>query len=334
MMSSRMATRFTVDRGGVFTAVQDRGRFGSRRLGVPLSGALDAYAMRVANLLVGNDADAAVLECTLRGPVLSFDADTIISICGGEFNATLDGVRVPCWRPIRVEAHAVLDVGSVEKGLRCCLAIAGGISTPPVLGSRSTYVRASLGGLDGRALQQGDAVPLGRASDLALAMLSHLTTRSARWFVDARDVYDADTGSITLRATVGTHARLLPGYAEALFARTFTVTPASDRMGYRLRSDMPAFPVPAQLISEPVAPGTVQQPPGDEAIVLLADAQTTGGYARVAHVAQVDLPRLAQASPGTHIRFRQITNDEAVRLLRRREYELERLAHTVRLRFT
>lgn len=326
--------RLTVRKGGLLTTVQDAGRFGSRRFGVPVSGALDAYAFRVANLLVGNAPDAAVLECTLRGPVLKFDADTIIAICGGAFPANLDGVRIQGWRPIRVEAGSTIDIGQAERGLRCCVAIAGGINTTPVLDSRSTYLRARLGGHDGRALKAGDTLQVGVLSSIASTMFVRLGERAARWFADSRDVYGDDRTGVTLRAMVGAHASLIPGYVDQLFSREFTVLPASDRMGYRLSSEMDTFDVPGHLISEPVVPGTVQQPPGREAIVLLADAQTTGGYARVAHVAQADLPRLAQASPGARVRFRKITHEEAVRLLRQREVDLARLASAARLRFT
>jgi len=316
--------------GGTLTTVQDRGRFGSRRFGVPLSGALDPYALRVANLLVGNPSDAAVLECTLRGPVLAFEHETIVALCGGEFAADIDGEPIASWRPVHVEAGSVLTVGTARRGLRCCLAIAGGIASAPVLGSRSTYLPAKLGGLEGRALQSGDVVPLGEPDEAAASIIERLRGKPVHWFVDAADVYTADFATPTIRAYAGAHAQHMPGYLEAFFDCEFTVTPASDRMGYRLRADLPEFDAPGGLVSEPVVPGTVQQPPGSEAIVLMADAQTTGGYARVAHVADVDLPRLAQASPGARIRFEPITREQAVELLRTRERELARLAQAVR----
>jgi len=327
---ARVATQFTVRSGGTLTTVQDRGRFGSRRLGVPLSGALDPYALRVANLLVGNKADAAVLECTLRGPVLAFEHETIVALCGGEFAADIDGDPVAGWRPVHVEAGSVLTIGSARRGLRCCLAIAGGIDTAPVLGSRSTYLPAKLGGFEGRALQAGDVVPLGKPDAVAAAILEKLRGKTARWFVDVRDVYAANFSAPTIRAYAGAHAHRMPGYVDAFFDCEFTVTPSADRMGYRLRADIPAFDAPGGLVSEPVTPGIVQQPPGTEAIVLMADAQTTGGYARVAHAAEIDLPRLAQASPGARIRFEPITREHAVELLRARERELARLAQAVR----
>lgn len=330
---ARVATQFVVRSGGLQTTVQDRGRFGSRHLGVPLSGALDPYALRVANLLVGNEADAAVLECTLRGPVIAFEHETVVALCGGEFAADLDGVPVTGWRPIRVEAGSVLTIGNARRGLRCFVAIAGGINTAPVLGSRSTYLRAKFGGYDGRALESGDVVSVGGPSEDAITRIEQLRSKPARWFVDVRDVYDADPAAPKVRAYAGAHEQLLPGYIDAFFEGEFTVAPASDRMGYRLSGNLPAFEAPGGLVSEPVVPGTVQQPPGTEVIVLLADAQTTGGYARVAHVAQVDLPRFAQASPGAKVRFEQITREHAVQLLRKREQDLARLAQTVRYKF-
>jgi len=330
---ARVATQFVVRSGGLQTTVQDRGRFGSRRLGVPLSGALDPYALRIANLLVGNHGDAAVLECTLRGPVIAFENETLVALCGGDFAADLDGVQVAGWRPIHVEAGSVLTIGNAHRGLRCCVAIAGGIDTVPVLGSRSTFVRANLGGYEGRALASGDVVPLGRPGADALTRIQQLRNKAARWFVDVRDVYGAEFAAPRLRAYAGAHAQLMRGYVDAFFETEFTVAPASDRMGYRLSGKLPAAEAPGGLVSEPVVPGTVQQPPGSQAIVLLADAQTTGGYARVAHVAQVDLPRLAQASPGARVRFEQITREQAVQLLRKREQDLARLSEAVRYKF-
>jgi len=282
---------------GLLTTVQDRGRNGWRHLGVAHAGALDGDAARIANRLVGNGADAAVLELTLRGPTLRFDAPVRIALIGASAAARFDGERVPHGRPVELPA-GTLDIGALRGGARAWLAIDGGISIPPVLGSRSTDLRGGFGGLDGRALRAGDVLPLGGGS------ARHVDGPQApAWWIDpAHDTH------LPIRYCTSAHAA-----ASALARRGWTVSASSNRQGLRLQGD--ALPPPGgDGVSEPVAPGTIQLPADGCPIVLLADAQTVGGYAKLGHVIAADLPRLAQCVPGQPLHFAPVDAATAHRL--------------------
>ncbi len=296
----------TVIRGGMLTTVQDRGRPGHRAAGVPLGGAVDPFASRVANLLVGNDEDAAVLECTLLGPELAFSADTLVALGGVDF----DGL--PAWQPRVVRAGENLRLGAARSGCRGYLAVAGGIDVPPVLGSRSTYLRGGFGGFQGRALRDGDvlAVP-----DVTRRMTEH-------WRIDAR-ILPAYGASPVVRVVRGAQ---LDEFGGALFAAEFRLLPQSDRMGIRLGgSKLVRIGGAGELVSTAVAPGTVQVPADGQPIILMADAQTLGGYPQAANVISVDLPLVAQLRPGDRVRFVEVPLDEAQRLAVSREHVLAML---------
>lgn len=280
-----------VVRAGMFTTVQDLGRRTHRARGVPLGGAADAFALRVANLLVGSPEDCAGLEFTLVGPEVIFHVDTVIALGG----AAMGGP--PRWRPHVVAAGTRLKLGVSRGGCRGYLAVAGGIAVEPVLGSRSTYVRGRFGGHEGRVLRDGDVLPLSPAS-------RHI---GEHWWIDER-ILPAYSASPVVRVIDGVHANQFD--AAGLQAR-FRVSTQSDRMGVRLMGPALKRHPTRDLISLPVAPGTIQVPPDGQPIVLLADAQTIGGYPQVAHVASVDLPLMAQLRPGDSVQFRRITLAEA-----------------------
>lgn len=296
----RRACGIEVLRPGMLTTVQDLGRPGHRAEGLPLGGAADAFAMRVANLLVGNDEHEAGLELTLVGPSLRFTHDALVALCGAEFDA------LPTWRPFVVRAGETLDIGPARRGCRGYLAIAGGVNLPAVLGSRSTFVRARLGGLAGRSLQTGDFLPLERRS--------HISHREG-CYVAPRILPDY-FGQVRLRVVEGTHRGEFP--PDALDS-PFVVSKQSDRMGIRLEGAKLQRANPRELLSAPVAPGTVQVPPDGQPIILFADAQTIGGYPRLAHVAAVDWPILAQRRPGDALRFEWISHEQAAALAQERE---------------
>lgn len=289
----------TVIHAGMLTTVQDLGRSGHRAAGVPLSGAADAFALRLANLLVGNAEDAAALEFTLRGPELEFARDTTIAVGGGDFGGP------PRWQPVRVRAGERVSLGAAQSGCRGYLAVAGGLDVPRVLGSRGTYLRAAMGGLEGRALRDGDVL---RAAE----MVRHVT---GRWHIDER-ILPGYSAAPTVRVVRGAQA---DEFGEALSEGAFKVTAKSDRMGVRLAGPAITRHDVRELVSATVVPGTVQVPPDGQPIVLLADAQTIGGYPQIAHVVSVDLPLVAQLRPGDTIRFREIPLEEAHELLRVRE---------------
>jgi biotin-dependent carboxylase-like uncharacterized protein len=289
-------------RAGMHTTVQDLGRFGWRADGVPVSGATDPFALRVANLLVGNPEGAAALELSLVGPDLRFRRDALVALGGAEF----DGL-IP-WRPVRVTAGTILQLGAARSGCRGYLAVAGGIQVEPVLGSRSTLVRAGLGGWGGRALRAGDVLPLPECG------------RELRgsWRVDPR-LLPAYSSAPCVRVLAGAQAGEFP---RSWLETSFTVGRESDRMGLRLGGARIARAPAGELLSSPVAPGTIQVPPDGQPIVLLADAGTIGGYPQIAHVAAVDLPLVAQLRPGDTVRFREVPLGEARALAEAREHSL------------
>ncbi len=305
----------TVIRSGMLTTVQDLGRTGHRAAGVPLGGAMDPVALRVANLLVGNPEDAAALECTLLGPELVFSADTWVALGGAEFEGLV------AWQPRFVHAGERLKLGAARRGCRGYLAVAGGINVPPVLGSRSTYLRGGFGGLQGRALRDDDVVS---AANAVRRVHDH-------WRIDARILPDY-SASPTVRVVAGAQRDEFGG---ALFAAEFKILPQSDRMGIRLgAAKLVRIGGGGELVSSAVAPGTVQVPPDGQPIVLMADAQTLGGYPMAAHVIAVDLPLVAQLRPGDRLRFAEVPLEEAHQLAMQRERVLallhEGLAQKVR----
>jgi KipI family sensor histidine kinase inhibitor len=289
-------------RAGMLTTVQDLGRLGHRAEGVPLSGAADAVALRVANWLVGNAGDAAALEFTLVGPELEFTTDAVIALGG----ATFDGV--PEWQPVQVTAGTCLKFGAARTGCRGYLAIAGGFKTDSVLGSRSTYLRAGFGGWEGRALRDGDQ----------LFRHEHEARVGGGWHVDER-ILPRYSPTPTVRVVRGAQA---DDFRDGLLAGEFAVTARSDRMGLRLSGPPLLRSATPELLSSAVAPGTIQVPADGQPILLLADAQTIGGYPQAAHVITVDLPLVAQLKPGDRVRFREISLEEAQKLLLAREHAL------------
>ena len=304
----------TVIRAGLLTTVQDLGRRGHLAEGVPWGGAVDALALRVANLLVGNPEDAPGLEITLTGPELGFAGGAWVAVCGARFEG------VPACRPLRVEPGGRLRFASRTHGCRAYLAVCGGIAVEPMLGGRGTNLGAAFGGFQGRALRQGDVVPLAPA----------LRQPLGHWHLDER-LLPHYSPEPTVRVMPGAHAG---EFGQALYSARFTVTPRCDRMGMRLEGPRLSRASGAELVSSAVAPGTVQVPPDGNPIVLLADAQTLGGYPRAAHVASVDMPLLAQLAPGDGVRFSPCTFEEAHALARAQEGRLALLREGLAPKFT
>ncbi len=293
----------TVIRAGVLTTVQDAGRPGHRAMGLPPGGAADAFALRVANLLVGNPEDAAALECTLVGPELVFSADTTIAVGGASFES------FPSWQPVRVRAGEPVGLGPCRTGCRGYIAVAGGIDVAPVLGSRSTYLPAKLGGLEGGALRDGDRLPLGTA--IRSGSIGH-------WHINP-SLLPAYSASPVLRVIRGAQAE---EFDSVWLKAEFKVTSKFDRMGLRLNGPKLARTKDWELPSAAVAPGTVQVPPDGQPIILLADAQTIGGYPKLAHAIGVDQPLVAQLQTGGTVRFQEVALAEAQRLWLARERDL------------
>lgn len=311
----------TVLKPGVLSTFQDLGRTGSQHVGVPVCGAMDLRAHRLANLLAGNDADHASLEVTLTGPTLRFEAPACFAITGANLQPTLNGNPIAGYRPLIARAGDVLAFGTAppDTGVRAYLAVHGGYALTPVLGSTSTYVRGGFGGHAGRALAKGDVIELQTSLPTATDSLSELA--QALWQIR---VYVPSALSGRTRDRL----RLLPGVhweeftadsQHDLLHTEFRISTQSDRMGYRLEGPPLTMTTPRQILSEATGYGTIQVPSGGEAIVLMADRQSTGGYPKIAQVISVDLPDLAQRRPGQSVRFASIDLDEAQRLDGERE---------------
>ena len=301
---------------GLLSSVQDPGRIGYRHLGVGQAGVMDIYSSCVANALVGNSSNAAVVEMTLNGPTLLFETSTRIAICGASIDVRLGEDVIPCWRRFDVPANSTLTLGSCRKGARAYLAVAGGFKVAEVLGSSSTDLRSGFGGLQGRILKAGDP----------LQLADNHTQNSERLFIDTRWVDPADDLDLDSPAVI----RVLPGRdaltdPDTLFEPEWRVEAASNRQGLRLSGPQLAVVSSGERISEPVMPGTIQLPPDGQPIVLMADAQTHGGYPRIGHAILADQSRLAQLRPGERFRFVACTPTEAHRALHEQHQRLTRI---------
>ena len=308
---------------GLLSTVQDRGRHGQQYVGVVPGGAMDTVAMEIANGLVGNRAGEAALEITVLGPDLIFDSEALIAVCGGRFDATVDGHPLPWDRPVLLPRTARLRFRQSTLGSRAYLAVAGGIVTPPVLGSRSTYLPAKFGGYYGRALVAGDRLPLLRdvaeLSRLRYRQLKHRKEvnglRSVGWSAPALTLPEREP--VVVHALEGRHHDLFDAASRrAFFEATWKVSPESNRMGFRFVGPVLSREQPGDLLSEPACRGTVQVPAGGAPIALMADHQSTGGYPKIAEVAGADVPRLAQLPPGGTVQFARCTLEQARELRR------------------
>ncbi|MDR6679485.1 biotin-dependent carboxyltransferase family protein [Pseudomonas oryzihabitans] len=311
---------------GLATSVQDGGREGYYHLGIPPSGALDQYALRAANLLVGNPATAAVLECTLLGPQFEVQRDALVAICGAAMTPRLDGAEMPLDTAFRVRAGQVLGFDFIKAGARGYIAIDGGIAVPPVLDSRSTYGLGAIGGFNGRRLQAGDELPLGEPNP-----------RGQEGLVLPRSLQIDVGGEVSLRVLPGLyHHRLTAQAAERFFADTWTVGSEADRTGYRFKGGTPmvfepreqpfgAGSDPSNIVDACYPIGSIQVPGGLEPIILHRDAVSGGGYATIGTVISPDLNLMAQMQPNQKAHFVAITLEEALAARRRYNQQLEKL---------
>lgn len=295
--------------------IQDLGRFGYQNTGFPVSGALDRRALMLGNILLGNPPGEAGLEMTLLGAAIEFHADTCVSLTGAEMNATLNGEPVPRYTAFAVHEGDVLRCGAAAEGCRAYLCVAGGIDVPVVMGSKSTYMKCAVGGLEGRKLKAGDVLPLTfprpELYDMAARTLPGEANRPypqvLRVILGPQDDYFTEKG------------------IETFFTSGYTVTADSDRMGVRF--DGPAIESKngMDIISDGIPLGGIQVPSSGKPIILLADRQTTGGYAKIGAVLSCDLPALAQAKPGAVFGFTPISVRDGQRAYRQEMRKLDRL---------
>ncbi|MGC9395330.1 MAG: biotin-dependent carboxyltransferase family protein [Anaerolineae bacterium] len=279
---------------GLLTTVQDAGRRGWARYGVPPSGPLDTAAFTAANALVGNPPDAAALEITFAGPTLRVSRECLIAVCGATFDVWVGVLPVPLWHAVYVRARRIITFGARRSGARAYLAISGGIALPPFLGSQATYLPGGFGGMGGRALRAGDRLPLGPAT-----MRNPAQHAGRIWPEDRRPPY---TPRPVLRVVLGPQDDYFTAEGVATFLNgVYRLTPEADRMGARLQGPPIAHRGPTGIVSDGVVTGSVQVPPDGQPIVMLADHQTTGGYPKIATVLRADLPLLAQCLPGDSV---------------------------------
>ena len=300
----------------MLTTVQDLGRYGYERYGVPVSGAMDQFALRAANLLVGNPPHAAALEITLAGPTLRATDKCLIAVTGADLSLRVNDWEMPPWMAIFVRQGWTITFGDRKSGCRAYLAVAGGIDVMPIMGSRSTYLSGGFGGVEGRALRQGDVIPVG-------VVPFHLPERAGRSFPSnlVPDYSDAPE----IHVVLGPQDDYFTDEGMATFlSGEYQVGPTSDRMGYRLQGPEIAHKGRADIISDGIPLGAVQVPANRQPIVMMADRQTTGGYPKIATVISADIPLLAQCLPGqSTVRFEAIGVEEAQSRYRRMMKALE-----------
>lgn len=303
---------------GPLSTIQDVGRFGAMGMGFSPGGVMDSRSMQLANLLVGNAAGVGVVEMTMAGLTARFDCDCVIALTGADMCARLEEQMVKRYQAISVHAGDTLRMQTAQHGMRAYLAVAGGFDLPTVMGSMSTNLKCRLGGFHGRKLQRGDVLPLNQS----------LSLNEPGKCLPIPEEYPEE---VKLRVLLGPQEDAFTRQGLFTFLNeTYTVTDQADRMGIRLSGAKIDSKSGVDIISDGIATGSIQIPASGTPIIMMADRQTTGGYAKIATVISADLPIAAQVRPGTRIRFAQVSEQEAVRLRREavrqmRQWEYEML---------
>ncbi|OSN09644.1 allophanate hydrolase [Lonsdalea britannica] len=295
---------------GPLNTVQDLGRTGFRHIGVSVSGAMDALALRVGNLMLGNDENAAGIEVQLFPFRVRFTADGAIALTGADCRAVLDGNALPPWWACAVQAGQVLEMSYPRSGARGYLCVAGGIDVPLVMGSRSTALRGNFGGLEGRPLTQGDRLPTGDAMPCALPKGGIGAVPPAVALADVFPV--SPEGVIQLRAIPSGEFDLFAHDAARFWSQSWTISRHSNRTGYRLSGEPLVPSRTVEMRSYGLIPGIVQVPPAGEPIIQMSDANTAGGYPKIAGVIEDDLWRLGQAQAGDRLQLIESDAAEAI----------------------
>ncbi|WP_368488258.1 biotin-dependent carboxyltransferase family protein [Clostridium sp. BJN0013] len=315
----------SVLKSGFLTTIQDLGRVGYQKYGVIVGGAMDTYALRVGNILIGNKEGEGALEITLIGPYLSMPKGTLFSITGGDFLPTIDEKTVPMWRPVYLNRDAILKFSNCRLGCYGYLCVAGGFDVPEIMGSKSTYIKAKIGGYSGRALKEGDRINLNPPEVQSVNIINTLWKKSAsqifttvNWYV--RGYKEENSAHSFIRIVRGRNFKdFTEGSLKRFFHDPFKISHQSDRMGYRLLGPTLKLRKTFDMISEAVSFGTVQIPLDGNPIILLADRQTTGGYPKIGEIASVDIGKIVRMKPGEKIIFREISLKDAESLYFNRE---------------
>jgi len=304
-----------IDNPGPLTTIQDEGRFGYGQFGVTPSGPMDMESFQIANLLVGNSPGESALEATVLGPTFHSTEDTIIAITGADMAPTLNGVSVPMYRAISVPAGSEVKLQAAKNGSRSYIAFYGGFDVPLVMGSRATSLQCHMGGVNGRKLEKGDALPLRPTSSLP----QNLSHRSVSGHIRRNH-------ENTVRVLLGPQVDCFSEEGLAVFLGTpYTVSKDFDRMGCRLEGRPIQHKADGNIISDGIVNGAIQVPTTGQPIIMLAERQTTGGYAKIATVISVDLPIIGQCCPGDIIRFQSVSIEEAHRLLKEHQSRMNDL---------
>ncbi|QCR32805.1 biotin-dependent carboxyltransferase family protein [Lysinibacillus sp. SGAir0095] len=314
---------------GLLATIQDNGRYGLQKYGIIVGGAMDTISLRIANLLVGNSQDEGALEVTLYGTSLSFESDELISITGGDLQPTVDEKVVPMWRPLLIRKGSVLKFNAAISGSRAYVSFCGGIQVPIVFNSKSTYLRAGIGGFQGRKLQKNDYFESGKRTELGEKLFHHLLNKpfnAFSWSVKYTSFVKFNK-SKTIRIIRGSeYERFKEESIKNFLSTPYILSTQADRMGYRLSGEAIQLKEPFELLSEGVTYGTIQVPSNGHPIILMADRQTTGGYPKIGQVISADLPSLAQMQPTDIINFKEITLEEAQMALIEQEKQLNELS--------
>ncbi len=301
-------------KSGLFTTIQDKGRWGYQQFGMPVAGAMDYFSLRVANLLLGNEENDAVLETTFLGPEIEFECDEIIAITGANMKPSINGEPVNMWTSLAVAKGDRLSFSSAVKGLRGYIAFSRGINVAEVMGSKSTYIRGKLGGLEGRKIANGDELPLGEVNLSSTGSYipnrlipSYPKNYSLRVVLGPQDDYFTDQG------------------VKTFLNSTYTITSEADRMGYRLDGPIIEHKNGGDIISDGIVFGSVQVPGGGLPIIMMSDRGTTGGYTKIATVVSPDLSILAQMAPGTSLNFKEVDVYESHRIYKDHEAKIQEI---------
>lgn len=293
-------------KSGLYTTVQDLGRMGYQSYGFSTSGVMDTRSFKIANILIDNEENEAGLEFTLIGPTLKFTSDTILAITGGYFQPKMNNIEIPMYKAIFANKGDILSFGGARTGSRGYISFSSKLDIPVIMGSRSTNTKCHIGGYKGRPLKKGDLILFREKKQYIKHFLSREITPE-----------DFSNTNITLRVVLGPQAEYFTQKGLNTFLKEpYKVTVDFDRMGCRLDGPKIEYKNSVDIISDGIAFGAIQIPAHGKPIIMLADRQTTGGYAKIANIISSDLPKLAQSKPGDLIRFTSVTIEEAQQLIR------------------
>ncbi|MCJ7842601.1 biotin-dependent carboxyltransferase family protein [Lederbergia sp. NSJ-179] len=313
-----------VIKAGMQTTIQDLGRHGWQSYGISVCGAMDHWAARLANFVLDNDENEAVIEMAFRGPTLKIQKNLILAIFGADMGAEWNGRRMEIGKPIFVQKGDILTFSYAKDGTRTYLAVKGGFFIEKVLNSYSTDMRTGMGGICGRALKKGDILPVKESSDFHHAL----------WGLPSHARNYIRENIIPIHFIKGRQYDWFTKESLLLFeSESFTIEPHSDRMGYRLSGPVLNWKDSQELITEGTAFGSIQVPPKGQPIILMADRQPTGGYPKIGEVMTCDLPRLSQMRPGDRVRFQEISLQEAQQRTQEQQQLLKKIRTACQLKW-